>query len=119
MAAPGSVALGKDLVCVAAGAADEAAGLLAALACDAPRRVALVRSIFAANGSPPTPICALLRPLGHDVVALSLRCLRDPVRACFVDEWTLPASAAPTQTALGVPLPEYLSQRCDTGQEVA
>ena len=113
MTSPGSVTLGPDLVCVAAGAADDAARILAALACDALRRVALVRSIFAPDGSPPTPPAALIRPLGHGVVAIALRCVREPVSVCLVDEWTLPASGGtPAQTAQGVPLPEYLTQRC-------
>ena len=112
MAAPGSVVLGPDLVCVAVGAADDAAGVLMTLG--EQRRVALVRSVFAADGSAPTPPNALFRSLGHGVVAVALQCVRDPVRACLVDEWTLPASNGghPTQTAQGVPLPEYLSQRC-------
>ena len=114
MAAPGSVSLGPDLVCVAVGAAEDAAVRVAALACDGQRRVAFVRSIFAADGSAPTPPNVLIRPLGHGVVAVALPCVRDPVHACLVDEWTLPASngGQPTQTAQGVPLPEYLSQRC-------
>ena len=114
MVAPGSVVLGPDLVCVAVGAADDAAGVLTTLAHTEQRRVALVRSVFAADGFAPTPPNALFRPLGHGVVAVALQCVRDPVRACLVDEWTLPASngGLPTQTAQGVPLPEYLSQRC-------
>ena len=112
MTAPGSVTLGPDLVCVAAGASDDAATVLAAPAY-AQRRVALFRSIFAAVGSPSTPPKALIRPLGHGVVAVALRCVRDPAHSCLVDEWVVPASGGTrTQTALGVPLPEYLSQRC-------
>ena len=112
MAAPGSVALGPDVLCVAAGAADDAAALLAALGRPAQRHLAVLRSAFAADGTPPTPASALVRPLGHGVVAICLACVRDAVRACLVDEWALPAAGAPEQTVQGVPLPAYLSQRC-------
>ena len=110
-----SVSLGPDLLCVSAGAADDAAALLAALGHVTLRRVAVLRSAFAADGSPPPPPGSLLRPLGHGVVALAMPCVRDPVRACLVDEWTQHNDAA-QQTAHGVPLPEYLSQRCEAAE---
>ena len=108
------VALGAGLLCVAAGACEDVSERLAALARGAapPQRVAVVRAAFAQDGAPAAALP--LRALGHGVVAVAVACVRDPAQARLVDEWTLPAAAdgAPLLTAQGVPLPDYLSQRC-------
>jgi hypothetical protein len=112
------VALADDLWLVSAGAVDasEPPPVLSALATGggAARRVALVRAVFLPDGLPPPPLRALLRALGHRVVALSTAAVREPREARLVDEWTLPAdgASAPQLTAAGVPLALYLTQRC-------
>jgi hypothetical protein len=109
------VTLAPDLVCVAGGACDDAAPLLAACAplLAGGGRVAVVRSVFFSDGALPPPLQRLLRPLGCNVVCVAASAVQSAVETRLVDEYLLRGrDGVPELAAQGVPLARYLTQRC-------
>ena len=113
-APPGALLLRDGVFALAVGSLEAAAPLLASFEPSAqPRRVALVRAPFHPEAAATVPLAALLRPLGHGVVALATCVVQQPAQACWVEEWLLPGGAAEATLLHGPdgdvqPLPNYL-----------